>query len=591
MKKGKRFFALALCMAILASATACSGGETANSETESSSVSSSESSSGSDGNTVSSLPDEGITYSAPGEWPLSDETIEISIMANMDTTGERSENLQTKEMEEMMGIKINWTLTQSGSFREKMNLMFAGDDYVDIIAPGVGNTDRLDKVTESQLGSQGLIIPLEDYIDTVSVGFKAAMENPELEGMREYMTTPDGHIYSLPVIDGYLQAQYQNKMWINTTWLDNLGLEMPTTTEEYYQVLKAFKEQDPNGNGLDDEIPLSSCVSTSGTEFDCFLMSAFILTPSNRQQKMWVDNGTIVFSPMQEEYREGLRYLNKLYSEGLINPESFTQDMNTQINTNENGDVPVIGSFLATRPGYACDLKTIPNSKKWEQYEMLPPLSSETQEAVATWNPYVMFNTGTAAITNACEHPQAAFRMLDWLATEEGTVRSSRGIEGVQWKASEPGEVGMDGTTQAKWTEIEGAPTDGQMWGQLTSIVNTPTMVLEIAMNPDPYAEGVPPLTGRQIVLYKGSKEYEKVRQPMESVLPDLYFSESDAEEIALLKTTILDYVNESVVRFITGDLSVDNDWDSYLEELHVLDVDRYLEMMQNAYDQSGFKK
>ena len=81
--------------------------------------------------------------------------------------------------------------------------------------------------------------------------------------MRDYITTPNGNIYSLPNVDGSLHVQY------NMKWLDNLGLEMPTTTEEFYQVMKAFKEQDANGNGdLNDEIPLSTVTSGAGTHID-----------------------------------------------------------------------------------------------------------------------------------------------------------------------------------------------------------------------------------------------------------------------------------------------------------------------------------
>ena len=120
-------------------------------------------------------------------------------------------------------------------------------------------------IKEAELGAQGYILPLNEYLDNSSVGYAAAFE--KLPGLRDYITTPDGNIYSLPNVDGSLHVQYNMKLWINTTWLENLGLEMPTTTEEFYDVLKAFKEQDANGNGdPDDEIPLSGVKSGAGTQ-------------------------------------------------------------------------------------------------------------------------------------------------------------------------------------------------------------------------------------------------------------------------------------------------------------------------------------
>lgn len=312
--------------------------------------------------------------------------------------------------------------------------MFASGEMPDIILTGVSSGNRYDKATEQALGEQGLVLSLNDYLDTVSVGYKQAFE--EIDGLKEYITTPDGNIYSLPNIDGSLHVQYNMKLWINTQWLDNLGLDMPTTTEEFYEVMKAFKEKDANGNGdPNDEIPLSTVTSGAGTQLDGFLMNPFQLT--SETNKLYVDNGKVTFAPAQEGYKEGLKYLNQLYAEGLLNPESFTQDKNNQVNVNEAGDECVIGAFLAQRPGYACDLSTEPYSKKWEQYQSLAPLAGPDGQCVASWNPYVMFQSGMTFISSSCTNPEAAFRLLDYISTQ--TYRSSLGIEGVHYELLDAG--------------------------------------------------------------------------------------------------------------------------------------------------------
>ena len=322
------------------------------------------------------------------------------------------------------------------------------------------------KASESMFGSQGLVLPLNEYLDTISVGYKAAFE--ELDGLRDYITTPDGNIYSLPNVDGSLHVQYNMKLWLNTTWLDNLGLSMPTTTDEFYNVLKAFKEQDANGNGNpNDEIPFSTVTSGAGTQIDGFLMNPFQQTSENT--KLYIDNGVVTYAPVQDNYKEGLKYLNKLWAEGLINPESFTQDRVNQVNVNEAGEDCVIGAFLAQRPGYACDLTTIPNSKKWEQYQSVAPLKGPDGQVTASWNPYVMYQTGMTYISSTCSNPEAAFRFLDYLATEEGTMRSAVGIEGVHWTAAEAGETGMDGSPAVY--KRTGADNTNQTWGQLACLI------------------------------------------------------------------------------------------------------------------------
>lgn len=406
---------------------------------------------------------ENSMFNEPGMLPIVKEPITLTVFAPANTEGSWEDNAQVKELEEATGIHLEWqTCASSDNVQEKLSTMFASGEMPDIILTGVSSGNRYDKATEQALGEQGLVLSLNDYLDTVSVGYKQAFE--EIDGLKEYITTPDGNIYSLPNIDGSLHVQYNMKLWINTQWLDNLGLDMPTTTEEFYEVMKAFKEKDANGNGdPNDEIPLSTVTSGAGTQLDGFLMNPFQLT--SETNKLYVDNGKVTFAPAQEGYKEGLKYLNQLYAEGLLNPESFTQDKNNQVNVNEAGDECVIGAFLAQRPGYACDLSTEPYSKKWEQYQSLAPLAGPDGQCVASWNPYVMFQSGMTFISSSCTNPEAAFRLLDYISTQ--TYRSSLGIEGVHYELLDAGttELGLDGETKALYKRTN-ADTTNQSLGQ-----------------------------------------------------------------------------------------------------------------------------
>lgn len=523
----------------------------------------------------------------PGTLPIAKEPITLTVFAPANGEFRWEDNKFFQDLEKTTNIHLEWqSAATSDNVRDKISTMFASKKMPDIILTGVGTNNRYDKTTEAMLGAQGLILPLNEYIDTVSVGYSKAFE--EMEGLRDYITTPDGNIYSLPNVDGTLHIQYNMKCWINTTWLDNLGLEMPTTTEEFYDVLRAFKEYDANGNGNpNDEIPLSTVTAGAGTQIDGFLMNPFELTPEIT--KMYMDNGKIVYSPTTDEYKEGLKYLNKLYEEGLINPESFTQDKDNQVNINESGKDCVIGAFLAQRPGYACDLVSKPYSKKWEQYQSLPPLKGPNGTAVAPWNPYAMYQTGMTFISSTCSNPEAAFRLIDYIATEEGTMRAAVGIEGVHWNSAKEGELGINGKP-AVYTKTD-AETENQLGNQLCGFMRSREIVEAQTTNPDPYAEGVIPNEGRQVVLYKGSLDHEKVRQPLESVLPDLFMTEEEAAEMSLLSTNIQDTQKEAMVQFITGAKDIDSEWEAYKTSIKNVGLNRYLEIWQASYDDSAFKK
>jgi putative aldouronate transport system substrate-binding protein len=582
----KRLVALLMAILMIAMVGCNGGGEESKTETSKTETSKTETSK----TETSKTEEETSLFNEPGTLPIvKDGTMTLTIFAPGNGELSWADNDQVKWLEENTGIVLDWTIAASSdNVRDKISTMFAGGDMTDIILTGVGGANRYDKASEAMFGAQGLIIPVEEYIDTISVGYKAAFE--AMDGMRDYITTPDGHIYSLPNVDASLHVQYNMKLWINTEWIENLGMEIPTTTDEFYAVMKAFKEKDANGNGdPNDEIPLSTVTSGSGTQIDGFLMAPFQLTPENN--KLYVDNGVVTYAPVQEGYKEGLTWLAQMYAEGLITPESFTWDKNSQVNLNESGDVAVIGAFLAQRPGYACDLSTYPgNSKKWEQYQSLDPLTGPDGQCIAAWNPYVQYQTGMTFISSSCENPEAAFRFIDYLATTEGSTFSAIGIEGEEWRAAEAGEFDMDGE-QADYTMIPGDSKENHTLGQLMGLVRLPDFITSVTTNQDPYADDVAPLTGRQIVMYRASKQHELVKQPLESVMPDLYMSEEDTAEMALIKATLDSTQKEWLAAFVTGEKSVEADWDAYLAALEAQSLSRYVELLQTAYDASVFSK
>ena len=178
-------------------------------------------------------------------------------------------NLFTKELEELTNVHITWQTCTEDGLDEKRNILFASGDYPDVLLSA-----GITKEEQMMYGEQGVLIPLNDLIDKYSVEFKKLLE--EIDWLRPAITAPDGNIYALPQINEAYHVTMGQKLWINTTWLEKLNLDMPTTTEEFEEVLKAFKTQDPNGNGVADEIPLSGAITGWNTGVEDFLLNAFI---------------------------------------------------------------------------------------------------------------------------------------------------------------------------------------------------------------------------------------------------------------------------------------------------------------------------
>ena len=230
---------------------------------------------------------EKATLTDLGTFPLTtDEGASFSVMMPQYASQDPNTAWITGVYEDMTGVHVNWTVVPSDAWKQKRALAFASGELPDVIA-GM-DTANLTVTDEQQYASQGMLIGLNDLIENNTVYLKQILnENPSY---RKLLAQDNGEIYSLPCLAVCYHCNYSQKMFINKTWLDNLGLEMPTTIEEYYNVLVAFKEQDANGNGdPNDEIPLITCNGGWHVDLDGFLMCAFIY--SDPDTKMAVEDG------------------------------------------------------------------------------------------------------------------------------------------------------------------------------------------------------------------------------------------------------------------------------------------------------------
>ena len=185
----------------------------------------------------------------------------------------------------------------------------AADSMPDIVV--ASDMSRIEK-----LGLDGGLIPLEDLIEEKCPNIVAAFETYPV--LRTASTASDGHIYQ---IAGMKEMSIANTWIIRQDWLDKLGLETPTTTDELYEVLKAFRTEDPNGNGVQDETPLMTRWLSAPDNFTEHGLSLF-----NSSNGLMVRQGKVVFDPMEEDFKVGMESLIQWYSEGLIDPEVYTRD-------------------------------------------------------------------------------------------------------------------------------------------------------------------------------------------------------------------------------------------------------------------------
>lgn len=189
------------------------------------------------------------SYFNPTGERICDETITITMGGRQGPTKDWQNTIMIQGIEEKMGIHIDCQPVANDAWETQRTLMFSTDSLPDILT-----CTMMSVADVNNYGADGYFLPLNEYLEYMPNLQKLMEENP---AYAKYITAPDGNIYGLTRLVPQEQAGRLNRVFINGEWLKNVGMEVPQTVDEFYNVLKAFKEQDANGNGdPNDEIPL-----------------------------------------------------------------------------------------------------------------------------------------------------------------------------------------------------------------------------------------------------------------------------------------------------------------------------------------------
>lgn len=407
-KSLKRAVACVLAVALAAGALAGCGG---NSTTPSSAASTSTPAS-------SAAQPEQITF------PLA-EPVELTIAAADLGAASLADNLPVwQEIERRTNVKVNWDVTAAAQYVEVMKLRVSagGGNLPDIMLLPNG-------LSLAELGSQGMILPLEDYIETNGDNILAAYE--KFPNMRA-LTSADGHIYS---INSMNEAAYFSPYGfiVRKDWLDRVGLDIPTTIEEWEEVMRAFKAQDANGNGNpNDEVPYSAGGTVWYTTYWGNAWGLHMIQSSG-----WYpdENGQMQYEYLSDNAREWLTWLNKMYSEGLIDPEFMT--LGDEAKMFEKVVRDEIGVFTANPSNIPTLLATLQANgvKDAELVAVAPPKGPHAQATEVIGDMAV----DGYVVSSSCENPDIAIAFINYLLSDEGAELLNFGIEGETYNKNSDG--------------------------------------------------------------------------------------------------------------------------------------------------------
>ena len=447
-----------------------------------------------------------------------------------DAKHEWETNLFFTRMEERTGLSFQFRQQKDYTrWTERKKAILEGEDLPDVLFKAA-----LTPAETMQLAEKGLIIDLKPYLEEYAPDLWTLLqEHPDWLAA---ITLPDGSIRTLPGIN---ELPNNDVPWINTTWLDRLKLEMPTNTEELTEVLRAFRDRDPNRNGRADEVPLTFI----GFWELRFLGHAFGLTDNDYYLSL--EDGKTVSHLTSNENRMFLEWLHQLWDERLIDRRGFNNADTLRQITDEKAAIPY-GVLLSTTP-----LSVVP-SAALDQYAVMAPL---------TWNGKQVYRNlfgnmvrGTFALTRDCREPERMIRWVNALYTEEGNRLAMNGLENedYQWNGDGTWEWVQDMTTVANETLPQATIGEG---GTMPGLTRADFQLK--------YAEKQTRTMIEQLYRFQ-----QKCVFPY----PLVYLSQEDAERIAQLQAGISPYADQTMTSFVTGDLALtDETWSEFcgrLEEL-----------------------
>lgn len=486
-------------------------------------------------------------------FPIVEEPITLTMMVGKGPTHSNfSDMAMFQEYEKMTGIHVEWIEVPKNALKEKVNITLASNDLPDAFFKC-----RLEEEEIYRYGREGVFVKLNDMLDKYAPNYKKILD--EYEDVRKGITMPDGGIYSLPQVVDVNGVLANSKLFLNSNWLDQVGMSAPTTTDELYEVLKAFKKLDVNGNNEADEIPLST--SKFGPIGNFLRGSWGLGTTGAANNYVDLDESTneLRFYAADEKYKDFLQYVNKLYSEGLIDSEVFTNKWPTLA---AKGDEGLVGSFIGINHGLI-------GEKYKEEFVPVPvalkgPHGDQLYSAV---NSRLKFH-GSMVITTANEYPEETLRWIDHFYSDEGAILYFMGIEDVTYQVTEDGK-----------------------YEYLDEILNDESGVGKALGRYVPWG-GTGDASIQKDKYFKGAATQGASLDAVNNLLPyfpkevwaPFAFTEEESEEIISIKSDIIKYVKEMEVQFAIGAKSFDK-WDEYIDTLNKMGLEQYMEIYKAAYE------
>ena len=458
-------------------------------------------------------------------------------------------NLQAwEEIQERTGVTIEWQIMGVDYNDQMMLRLAAGTDLPDILrSPG----------NLPMYGASGVVLSLENLIDAYAPNIIKVWD--ENKPARQLATSADGHIYGVSVV---MRENPPYHWQIRYDWLDNLGLDMPVTTDDWLDVFEAFKTGDPTGTNQAGVIPCLIDPLSFGQAFGVELFWTHFQFQARQ-------DGRIGYKWADPRMPEILSYLKILFDNGYLWPEyASNQDVDSAEALIYDNRVGAYQNYSDWGMTYNDQLRRSVNRDD-VGYTSIPPALGPRGDR--TLEIIQVMSVGGTAISKDCKDPRIAMKMIDYLYSDEGQMYMAWGIEGITY------EYGADG--KPTFTDFARNNPDGL---GISDVIRTyggwPTT--HWVQRPDVYAD-----------LVKGVPEFENSPALLSPFYHISHFNVAgtveEQDELAQLLSDLNTHRAEQIFRFISGSRPI-SEFDQFVNELKAMGMERAEEIEQIKYERFG---
>ena len=504
-------------------------------------------------------------------FPLKEKVV-LTGMTSFPANTESDPNKRTifRRLQEKTNVEIKWTAMQGDQWNDKITLAMANPKTLtDFVFTANFNDSSLLKYAD-----QGIIIPLEGYIDAYMPNLKAVFDKyPEYRAM---CTDSEGHIWALPWIEQLGSGKeaiqvIDNMSFINKKWLDFLGLPLPTNTDEFEKTLVAFRDNAARIQkqfNIDGSIIPMSCIMNDGGQDPFVLINGFGEGYGDADKGRHIavtDSRKVICSATQEGFRKGCEWLHRLYEQGLIDPESFTQEWSTYVSKGKSGRYGVCFSW---------DVANIANLADWVP---LPVLTADVRNLTAQNGSFTSgFDRGRCVVTAVAKKPALVCAWLDQMYDPFQSPQNNWGTYG----EDDDFDIFVLGENASGKTMLKHAPLGDASPVEVREAesVNGPLAILD-----EYYGVYVTCPDDAQYRL-DWIKDYYTPDVNEKYVYPNVFMTREDTEKLSTLQADISKTINAVKSDWVMNGFS-GQDWQAFCKKLDSYHLDDYLALYQKYLD------